>query len=116
MIEFNGHCYKFAGTDKDEAVPWTEADMKCEELGNGYRLASIHSERESAFIYTMLAELEETKYGSQGGVQNQFWFGASDLEEGKWNYTDGTAFDYTHWANGEPNNKVNLSTLICNFQ
>ena len=65
LTEFNGYCYKFAGMNKDEAFPWTEANLKCDELGNGYKLASIHNEREYAFIYTMLAELDEIEYESK---------------------------------------------------
>ena len=103
MIEFNGHCYKFVGVEKDDAVSWDEADSKCRELGNGYKLASIHSERESSFIYTILAELGEVE-----DTQDKFWFGASDLEEDKWNYTDSSPFDYTHWKDGEPNNSVKI--------
>ena len=103
LIEFNGHCYKFVGVEKDDAVSWDEADSKCRELGNGYKLASIHSERESSFIYTILAELGEVE-----DTQDKFWFGASDLEEDKWNYTDSSPFDYTHWKDGEPNNSVKI--------
>ena len=101
MIEFQGYCYKFIGANSLEGVTWENAGSKCEELGGGYKLASIHSERESAFLYTMLAQMnsEDQEYN--------FWISANDRDaaegEGKWSNSDGTPFDYTHWADGEPN-------------
>ena len=74
---------------------------KCEELGEGYHLASFHSERESSFVYTMLHQLDQT------ARETEFWIGANDRdeygEEGTWVNEDGTPFDYTHWASLEPN-------------
>ena len=99
--EFRGYCYKFLGLDS--SLTWFEAVDKCEDQSNNYQLASIHSERESAFIKTMYTYLSEENHGTI------FWIGASDAnEEGKWVYTDSTSFDYTHWEANEPNNQVTL--------
>ena len=100
--EFQGHCYKFIGLDN--SLSWADAVQSCESIGvsgSAYRLASVHSERESAFIQTMYTHLPGDKQG------NMFWLGASDENlEGEWIYVDGEPFDYTHWMDGEPNNKV----------
>ena len=102
MIEFQGYCYKFIGTNSLEGVTWEDAASKCEELGSGYNLASIHSERESAFLHTMLAQIDLEDQ------ETEFWISANDRDaaeehEGIWSNSDGTPFDYTHWADGEPN-------------
>ena len=101
MSEFQGYCYSIANADNAEGLTWDQASNKCGEMGTGYKLASIHSERESAFIYTMLSQLEPSFQKSQ------LWIAANDRgdteDEGKWKNSDNTAFDYTHWATGEPN-------------
>ena len=98
MIEFQGYCYKLIGTNRLEGVTWEDAGSKCEELGAGYNLASIHSERESAFLYTMLAQL------NLEDQDTNFWISANDRDrEDEWCNSDGTPFDYTHWGDGEPN-------------
>ena len=68
-------------------------------MENGYKLASIHSERESAFIHAMLAQLNPEDQ------ETEMWIAANDAseQEGIWSNSDGTPFDYTHWADGEPN-------------
>ena len=100
LTEFQGHCYKFAATSSQEWIDWNQADSKCQELGDGFKLASIHSERESAFIYAMLAQLNPEDQ------ETEMWIAANDAaeeQEGIWTNSDGTPFDYTHWADGEPN-------------
>ena len=77
---------------------WEEAKQKCEILGEGYKIASFHSERESSFVYTMLSQLESP------AQETEFWIAANDRdEEKKWSNADETPFDYTNWADGEPN-------------
>ena len=100
LTEFQGHCYKFAATSSQEWINWEQADSKCKELGDGFKLASIHSERESAFIHAMLAQLNSEDQ------ETEMWIAANDAaeeQEGIWSNSDGTPFDYTHWADGEPN-------------
>ena len=65
-------------------------------------MASIHSERESAFIYSMLSQLSPEEQDTE------MWIAANDRDaaeeqEGIWSNSDDTPFDYTHWAPGEPN-------------
>ena len=93
--------------EEGSTVTWDEGIIKCEELGNGYKLASVHTERESAFIYTMLGQLPPSSQ------RTEIWIGANDRddrsEEGKWRNMDESAFDYTHWATGEPNGSPSVS-------
>ena len=99
LTEFRGYCYKFASTRSEEGTNWEQASSKCEELGSGFKLASIHSERESAFIYSMLSQLNPEEQDTE------MWISANDRgeQEGTWSNSDNTPFDYTHWAPDEPN-------------
>ena len=104
LVEFQGYCYKLYALEGMErlTVDWYEARSKCEELEGGYKIASFHSERESSFVYTMLAQLDLNEQGTD------FWFAANDIRwqsswEGNWANADETPFDYTNWAEGEPN-------------
>ena len=105
--EFRGYCYKFIGVDA--SLTWSAAALACEDESNNYQLASIHSEREAAFIKTMYSYLGDNNWGTI------WWIGASDAdEEGKWKNTDGTTFDYTHWEGNEPNNQVKAPNNFTN--
>ena len=108
LTEFRGYCYKFASTRSEEGTNWENANSKCEELGHGFKLASIHSERESAFIYSMLSQLSPEEQDTE------MWIAANDRDaaeeqEGIWSNSDDTPFDYTHWAPGEPNGSEYVS-------
>ena len=91
---------------RPEGYSWADAVKACDEVevpeaAEHFHLASIHSERESAFIKTMYTYLPNE---NQNTI---FWFGASDeTTEGEWSYVDGSKFDYTHWEGNEPNNQV----------
>ena len=107
MTEFQGYCYEFQSTNSLEGITWEQAASKCEESGTGYKLASIHSERESAFIYTMLSQLD------QESKKTEMWIAAHDRDtEGTWTNADNTPFDYTHWAPGEPNGSEEVNIYL----
>ena len=94
LVEFQGYCYKLNIVEES----WEEAKLKCEILGEGYKIASFHSERESSFVYTMLSQLNSS------AKETEFWIAANDRDEEKtWRNADETPFDYTNWADGEPN-------------
>ncbi|XP_026128711.1 galactose-specific lectin nattectin-like [Carassius auratus] len=79
-------CYKFFS----QGVSWVTAEKNCQSLDAN--LASVHSKIEHDFLLSLLPS-----------SSTHCWFGAHDgEEEGQWLWTDGTTFDYTHWAPGQP--------------
>ncbi len=74
-------------------MTWPEAKLFAEDAG-GY-LAVITSEEELNAIAALIPEIKTARP----------WIGATDeLEDGTWRWVNGEAFEYTHWAKGEPNN------------
>ena len=76
-----------------EKVTWNTADAFC-KIAFGGQLVKIESVEENSFI--------KSQYLS-GKVD--YWIGLSDsVEEGVWNWVDGTnSTGYTNWGNGQPN-------------
>ena len=76
-----------------------------EIFGQGYDLASVHSDNEQAFLSAIMAENDP---GSD--VFWEFWIGYRDYVH--WEATntfvwsDGTPNDYTNWAQNEPNDNL----------
>ena len=72
----------------DQELSWEDARAHCR--ANYHDLASIHSSSENAEVTAL--------------CPNQCWLGGSDsAREGTWTWSDGTAWDYTNWYPGEPN-------------
>jgi len=73
---------------------WNDAEAFCQgesQLGFTGHLASVHSTEENNFILK--------SFGKVSG-----WIGATDVEnEGQWQWSDTSPFDYESWAGGEPN-------------
>lgn len=85
---FRGHFYQAF----DVAVTWPQAAAFCEQ--DGGHLATITSERENQFVYGLLPT------NAHNG-----WLGGSDAaEEGTWTWVTGEPFDYTNWAQHNPDN------------
>ena len=77
-------------------MTWAEAEAYCKRLTwdsvQGH-LASVHSEEEHNFIF------------NRGNGKENLWLGGHDThKEGHYVWSDGTAFSYQNWGNGEPNN------------
>ena len=72
--EFQGHCYKYFGS----SAYWTTADVNC--LGEGGRLASVHSAEEDQFLQSL----------ANG---NNYWMGGYPSDN-TWVWSDGTEYDY----------------------
>ncbi|XP_036959345.1 galactose-specific lectin nattectin-like [Acanthopagrus latus] len=74
-----------------------EAELNCIRLGGN--LASIHNVNE----YNWIRGIVRRASGSDVWA----WIGLSDaIQEGKWLWTDGSRFVFSHWARNEPNNKA----------
>ena len=98
--EFQGYCYKMMGYDgEDQQKDWHTAKDACInfDAGRVFDLASIHNAREAAFVTTMLADLPKEKFSS-------FWIGATEgaATEGIWWWSDESKFDFTNWAQNQP--------------
>jgi hypothetical protein len=75
-----------------DLVTWPEAKELAEAQG-GY-LATVTSDQEFEQIQALVPGV--------GRVRP--WLGAEELEEGVWSWVTGESFEYTNWAEGEPNN------------
>lgn len=91
----NGHFYEFVSGDFTWSEAVTGAASRSFGGFTGY-LATITSDAENTFISTMVS-------GNLGWVG-----GSDDGDESHWTWRTGpeagSAFDYTHWNGGEPNN------------
>uniref|UniRef100_G3N750 C-type lectin domain-containing protein n=1 Tax=Gasterosteus aculeatus aculeatus TaxID=481459 RepID=G3N750_GASAC len=88
---YNGRCFRFIPRE----MTWGKAEKNCLSLGG--HLASVHSVLEYHDIQKAII--------SSSFHHPSTWIGGSDAqEENQWIWSDGTRFDYTNWANGEPNN------------
>jgi len=92
----NGHEYAVV---ESYGIPWHAASETAQM--QGWYLATIGSEAENDFVKFLL--------GTQPNL-SQYWLGATDEDsEGEFLWVDGTAFSYTNWFAGEPNNGYGLS-------
>ena len=95
----------------DSKKDWRGAKDACANYAVGavYDLASMHNPREAAFVTTMLADLPGDKFVS-------FWIGAAEgaSTEGLWWWSDESRWDFTNWAQGQPDdwNSVCIHILI----
>ena len=84
---FNGHTYGVY----DVGLTWTEAKTYCESLGG--HLATITSQEEQDFIFSLLTN-----------VSRPYYFLGGCKEDNSMKWITGEPFTYTNWAPGEPNN------------
>ena len=87
-IEFDGHKYAICNT----ATSWEEAEKIC-DIAEGY-LVSITSSEEQKAIEELLFLYSE---------KEAYWIGA--CKKSAWAWRTGESFNYTNWAEGEPDNK-----------
>jgi len=104
----NGHWYE--GIACQDFCTWQEARDSAIAMGGD--LASVNTEGENDFIFSVIAKNEALWFNFQGvtvgpylgGYQN---INAPDYSEpnGGWYWADGSSFDsYTAWNEGEPGN------------
>ncbi|PKK24496.1 synaptotagmin XVII, partial [Columba livia] len=97
--EYEGHCYRYFPINKT----WAEADLYCAEFSIGIRsakLASIHSWEENVFVYDLVNSRVP-------GIPTDIWTGLNDLrQEGHFEWTDGSSFDYHYWDGSQPDDGI----------
>ena len=72
-----------------QSMYWSDAQAYCRT--NYHDLASIHSASENAEVDAL--------------CPYDCWIGGSDVaQEGTWTWSDGSAWDYQNWGNGQPDN------------
>ncbi|XP_033842144.1 galactose-specific lectin nattectin-like [Periophthalmus magnuspinnatus] len=90
---FESRCFKFFNEKKS----WINAEKICHSLGAN--LPSIHSLEQNRFIMDMIVK--------STGTNSPTWLGGTDaVEEGKWLWSDGSVWDFTHWppSGSQPDN------------
>ncbi|XP_072544691.1 macrophage mannose receptor 1-like [Salminus brasiliensis] len=100
---FGSRCFRIFTA----AANWTDSEQNCVTMGG--HLASVHSSKEYIFIQDLvLNATNSTTYT---------WLGGSDsAQEGVWVWTDGSAFNYSSWDSGQPDNHQNIENcLIMNW-
>lgn len=98
-VEFNGHYYKVY---YDATIGWHDAKTACEELGG--HLATITTQEEDSFIYSLVSE-----------KNIECWLGGTDENtEGIWTWITGEIWSYD---NGEFNNdEDDQHYLVINYE
>ncbi|XP_067222098.1 galactose-specific lectin nattectin-like [Chanodichthys erythropterus] len=96
---FGLRCYKYIS----QPANWITAERNCQSLGAN--LASVRNKMEKNFLLSLLPSSD-----------TRSWVGAHDaVQEGQWLWSDGTAFLYTNWCPGEPNNSQTENCLEINI-
>ncbi|XP_058654902.1 galactose-specific lectin nattectin-like isoform X2 [Onychostoma macrolepis] len=84
---YGKRCFKIF----NNPMTWKDAEVTC--LNHGGNLASVHSNKEQAFIKLLVSSSES------------FWIGGYDaVSEGTWFWSDGSKMNFQLWSPGEPNN------------
>ena len=86
-VEYNGHYYKIVMKDD---ISWTDAKQECADMGG--HLVTITSQEEQNYIDSL----------------NKDWIGGYRDSADNWKWVTGEKWDYTNWAEGEPNNSSNV--------
>jgi len=88
--EYDDHCYYYSTHQKN----WNDAEEYCQEEGG--HLASVNTKAIQDYV------VDELKRRGFDGV----WFGGNDIaEEGVWEWTDRTPWEFTNWGPGQPDNQ-----------
>lgn len=82
----NGHWYQRL----EVPMSWTDASAACQALGG--HLATPTSAEENDFLFSTFATV------------TLCWLGASLDDAAKWHWVTSEAWDWQHWAGGEPSN------------
>uniref|UniRef100_A0A667WJX9 C-type lectin domain-containing protein n=1 Tax=Myripristis murdjan TaxID=586833 RepID=A0A667WJX9_9TELE len=89
--KFGSRCFNF----NYNAKTWDDAERTCISLGGN--LASVYSLEELNLLKAWMNRVTS--------LYTQTWIGGHDaVKEGVWLWSDGSSFNFTRWANGQPNN------------
>jgi len=94
-LNFSTSCYYFAPSPT--FLTWAGAASACSELHENSTLPSVLSEAEDQFIQDRAPSYPLWL----GGFRN---IGAPHREASSWQWTDGSAMNFTAWATWQPNN------------
>ncbi|XP_031558561.1 fibropellin-3-like [Actinia tenebrosa] len=87
--ELHGKCYKVFPV----AMKWNDAVSTCKAQGS--HLTSVTSLEETNFLITLVKNAITDKF---------VWIGLNDIDqEGKYTWVDGSAFIFSSWMEGQPN-------------
>ncbi|KAM9500867.1 galactose-specific lectin nattectin-like [Clarias gariepinus] len=82
---------------------WDASEQNC--ITMGAHLASVHNDDENNFVGALVF--------SATNSNPLTWIGASDLVQvWVWVWTDGSAFTYSPWAGGQPDNNGNVEKCV----
>ena len=97
--EYNGHFYAVI----DEGMDWRDADEYCRNHGG--HLVTINSPAEQKFVQGLV-------FGN--GKRNNYWLGGyqSLMKGDKWYWVDDSPFEYTNWAEEQPDNLTETSLMM----
>jgi hypothetical protein len=101
----SGHHYVvyFYSYEEQHDVTWQEAADELGTLAPGYHLATITSQEENDFIWSLLEPL---------GLEVEWWLGGFQEPPSQlnpllgWTWLTGEPWDYTNWEGREPNDSV----------
>ncbi|XP_039522302.1 ladderlectin-like isoform X2 [Pimephales promelas] len=92
-------CFKFFS----HPTNWITAERNCQSIGAN--LASVSNKLENGFLLSLLPS-----------PSTRTWVGAHDaVQEGRWLWSDGSVFLFTHWCSNEPNSSGVENCLEINF-
>ena len=87
----NGHTYSVVYSN---SISWDDSRVAAQALGEGWDLASITSIEEQNFIVGQI--------GPGNGQLYEFYIGGTYVN-GAWTWSNGDAFGFSFFGNGEPN-------------
>ena len=101
----NGHTYQAVLASGPEGITWTDANAAAEALGNGWHLATITSQEENDFVFSLIEGnpdfwFLDSPSGNGGGP----YLGGIKVgpRVGDYEWVTGEPFVYTNWGTREP--------------
>jgi hypothetical protein len=107
----NGHWYEAVYVPG--GISWTDAKNAASSVLAGGYLATISSEAENTFVFSLIDEDKYWYYGTPNGGSFGPWLGGTYQEsEGVWQWVTGELWDYTNWFPGQPDNWMGVENYL----